>query len=166
MKTAVLAAAAALATAVLPRSAVLDLGTVQKYFPQVTREEYSGTNRTSSGDPTATRIVIFVNGDASKKVTISVDRYATGRDALAAYHQAVEKSKIPGFAPIGVPVVGQAAFAGKVTRGAETHLGIGAVNGKLVIGATLAGYAPTDANLHKLSSLLRTESTVAPTLSS
>ena len=43
------------------------LSTVQKYFPQVAHELYSGRNTTATGLPTATRSVIFVNGDASKK---------------------------------------------------------------------------------------------------
>jgi hypothetical protein len=78
------------------------LSFVQKYFPQVIREQYSGGNGTAAGNPTATRSVIFVNADNSKKVTLTVDHYANGRDALAAYREAVSKSKIPGFAPVTV----------------------------------------------------------------
>ena len=128
---------AASAATVLPRGAVVGLSVVQEYFPQVAREQYSGSNGTAAGNPTATRSVIFANEDASKKVTLTVDRYARGRDALSAYREAVAKSKIPGFAPLSVPVFGQATFAGRVTRGAETHLGVGALDGNLVVGAKL-----------------------------
>jgi len=152
-----LGAATAPPSAVLPRNAIVELSIVQKYFPEVTRERYSGMNQTAAANPTATRSVIFANGDGSKKVTLTVDRYASGGDALTAFHQAVAKSKIPGFAPISVPVIGQSSFAGSVTRGKETHVGMGAVDGNLVVGATLAGYAATDANLQHLISLARVE---------
>lgn len=151
----------AAAATVLPRNVILGMNIVQEYFPEVTREQYSGSNGTAAGNPTSTRSVIFVNADASKKVTLTVDRYVNGRDALAAYREAVSKSKIPGFAPISVPVIGQSTFAGRVTRGTETHLGVGAVDGNLVVGATLAGYSATDANIHKLSSLARAEDAAA-----
>jgi D-alanyl-D-alanine carboxypeptidase len=146
-----------LGASVLPRNVIVGLSVVQERFPQVRREQYSGGNGTAAGNPTATRSVIFVSDDASKKVTLTVDRYASGRDALSAYREAVQKSKIPGFAPMGVPVIGRMTFAGRVTRGTETHLGLGALDGNLVIGATLAGYAPSDASVYRLSSLARTE---------
>ncbi len=157
LAVALLGAATAPPSAVLARSAIVELSTVQKYFPEVTRERYSGVNKTAAANPTATRSVIFANGDGSKKVTLSVDRYASGGDALTAFHEAVAKSKIPGFAPISVPVIGQSSFAGRVTRGNETHIGMGAVDGNLVVGATLAGYSATDANVQHLISLARVE---------
>ncbi len=157
LAVALLGAVAATPSPVLPRSAIVELSTVQKYFPQVAREQYSGMNKTAAANPVATRSVIFASSDGSKKVTLSVDRYASGGDALSAFHVAVAKSKIPGFAPITVPVIGQSSFAGRVTRGNETHVGLGAVDGNVVVGATLAGYAATDANLQHLISLARLE---------
>ncbi|HEX3456538.1 MAG TPA: hypothetical protein VHR97_01155 [Candidatus Baltobacteraceae bacterium] len=157
LAVALLGAAAATPSPVLPRSAILELTTVQKYFPQVTREQYSGMNKTAAANPVATRSVIFASGDGSKKVTLTVDRYASGGDALSAFHQAVAKSKIPGFVPISIPVIGQSSFAGRVTRGNETHVGIGSVDGNLVVGATLAGYSATDANVQHLISLAHLE---------
>jgi D-alanyl-D-alanine carboxypeptidase len=153
--------AIASAASVLPRSVVMELSAVREYFPQVTREQYSGSNGTAAGNPTATRSVIFANADASRKVTITVDRYATGRDALSAYREAVTKSKIPGFAPLTVPVIGQATFAGRVMRGSETHLGIGALDRTLIVGATLAGYGATDATVYRLGVLARAEDAAA-----
>lgn len=153
--------AAAAESGVLPRGVIVSVSAVQTYFPQVTREEHSGSNATAVGAPTATRSVIFANGDASKKVTLSVDRYASGRDASAAYRSAIAKSRIPGSAPITVPVLGQATFAGRVTRGSETHVGMGILDGNLIVGATLAGYSANDANLHKLWALARLEATAA-----
>jgi len=117
LAVAMLGAVAATPSPVLPRSAIVELSTVQKYFPQVMRERYSGMNKTAAANPVATRSVIFVSGDGSKKVTLSVDRYASGGDALSAFHIAVAKSKIPGSAPITIPVIGQSSFAGRVTRG-------------------------------------------------
>ncbi len=146
---------------VLPRSIVVGLSTVQKYFPQVAHEQYSGSNSTAAGNPTATRSVIFINGDASKKVTITVDWYATVRDASAAYKEAVSKSKIPGFSPLKVPTIGQATFAGRVTQGKETHVGIGALNGNLIVGATLAGYPATSENVRRLVALTVAEQAAA-----
>jgi hypothetical protein len=149
--------ATAAPSAMLPRGAIVDLKAVQKYFPEVTRERYSGANVTAVGNPTATRSVIFANAGGSKKITLTVDRYASGGDALTAFHQAVAKSRVPGFVPITVPVIGQASFAGRVTRGSEAHLGVGAVDGNLVVGATLAGYAATDANVERLVALARAQ---------
>lgn len=146
---------------VLPRSIVVGLTTVQKYFPQVAHEQYSGSNSTAVGSPTGTRSVIYTNGDASKKVTISVDWYATARDASAAYREAVSKSKIPGSSPLKVPTIGQATFAGRVTQGNETHVGLGALSGNLIIGATLAGYPATSENVRRLVALTVAEQAAA-----
>src|SRR6266478_6931989 len=121
--------------------------------PQVTQEASTGQNLTAVGNPKATRSVIYANGDSSKKVTITVDQYESSTDASSAYQQAVEKSKIPGFKPVSVPNVGQEAFAGTVTMGAETHVGLGALIGKLIIGVTLAGYDATRDNIAKLVAL-------------
>lgn len=153
--------AAGVGQSILPRSIVVGKSTVQKYFPEVVQEQYSGSNSTAAGSPTGTRSVIFINGDGSRKVTISVDWYATVLDASAAYREAVTKSRIPGFSPLKVQTVGQATFAGRVTQGKETHVGIGALDGKLILGATLAGYAPTSRNIRNLVALLVAEQAVA-----
>ncbi|MBV8066326.1 MAG: beta-lactamase family protein [Candidatus Eremiobacteraeota bacterium] len=154
-------AAANAAVGLLPRSAIVGLSVVQKYFPQVTQEQYYGSNATAAGDPIATRSVIYVNDDGSKKVTLTVDRYVNGAAALSAYREAVAKSKIPGFSPLTVPTIGQATFAGSVTRGAETHLGVGALDASQVVGATLAGYSANESNVGKLSLLARVEAAAA-----
>jgi hypothetical protein len=159
--TALSVVSAIAAVHVLPRNVVLPLSTVQQYFPQVTREHYSGSNTTAAGNPIATRSVIFVSIDASRKVTLTVDRYATDHDAAAAYRAAVAKSKVPGFSPISVPVFAEATFAGRVTRGAETDVGIGALAGKLIVGATLAGYTATDSTIAQLTALTRLETSTA-----
>jgi hypothetical protein len=131
-------------------------------FPEITREANTGQNITAVGKPKATRSVIYANSDSSKKVTITVDEYASASDASLAYEQAVLKSKIvPGFKPISAPNLGQHAFIGTVTQGPETHIGLGALNGTLVIGATLAGYEPTSDNTAKLISLAQKEEAAA-----
>ena len=58
---------------VFPSEVVIPLGTVDSFFPQVTRVVSTGPNQTSLGNPQATIAVIYGNGDGSVKVTISVD---------------------------------------------------------------------------------------------
>ena len=146
---------------VLSRDFVVPLSVVDEFYPQVTREGSTGQNLTAVGNPKATRSVIYVNDDNSKKVTITVDQYESATDASSAYEQAVEKSKIPGFKPISVSLVAQKAFAGTVTMGAETHVGLGALVGKLIVGVTLAGYDATPDNVAKLVALAHKEDAAA-----
>src|SRR5205814_7099623 len=49
--------------------------------------------------------------------------------------------------------LGQNAFIGTVTQGDETHIGLGALQGTLIVGATLVGYDPTPDNIGKLVSV-------------
>lgn len=141
----------------LPRNFVVSLSVVEEFFPEVTKEASTGQNSTAVGDPKNTRSVIYANIDSSKKVTISVDQYENTTNASSAYQQAVAKSKIPGFKSVSVPTLGQKAFAGTVTSGGETHVGLGALVGKLVVGVTLAGYGATPQNITKLIALTRKE---------
>ena len=146
---------------VLPRSFIVSLSVVEEFFPEVTKEASTGQNSTAVGNPKNTRSVIYANGDTSKKVTISVDQYENTTDASSAYEQGVAKSKIPGFKPVSVPTLGQKAFAGTVTSGAETHVGLGALVGKLIVGVTLGGYDGTPQNVTKLVALTRKEDAAA-----
>jgi hypothetical protein len=103
-----------------------------------------------------------IDSDSSKKVTITVDQYPTASDALSAYQEAVAKSKtVPGFKPVPAENLGQNSFVGTVTQGGETHIGLGALHGMLIVGATLAGYDPTSRNTAKLISLAREEERAA-----
>ena len=95
LAVALLGAVAATPSPVLPRSAIVELSIVQKYFPQVMREQYSGMNKTAAANPIATRSVIFASGDGSKKVTLSVDRYASGGDALSRLPRSRRKKQNP-----------------------------------------------------------------------
>jgi hypothetical protein len=147
--------------AVLPANVVIPLSMVNRFFPEVTREASTGQNKTAVGRPKATRGVIYANAGGSKQVTVTVDQYKSPAEASSAYHLAVQKSKIPGFKPIAVAHLGQQAFAGTVTKGAETHVGLGALDGKLIVGVTLAGYEATPDNLAKLVEVARAEQTAA-----
>ena len=101
-------------------------------------------------------MVIYETGDGSKKVTITVDQYASSSEASSAYQQAVQKSQsVPGFKSVRVPTLGQQSFAGTVTMGAETHIGLGALDHKLIVGATLAGYDAAPDNTAKLVAVAR-----------
>lgn len=142
---------------VLLRKVVVPISVVNRFFT-VTREASTGQNLTAVGNPKATRSVIYANSDSSKKVTITVDQYTSPTDAASAYREAVQKSKIvPGFKPVSAPDLGQNAFIGTVTQGDETHIGLGALQGTLIVGATLVGYDPTADNIDKLVSLTREE---------
>ena len=148
--------------AVLARDVIVPLTVVTRFFPEATQEMSTGQNATAVRNPEATRSVIYTNGDKSKKVTISVDQYATSSDALAAYEEAVQKSRsVPGFRPIDAPNLGPQAFIGTVTQGTETHIGLGALRGTLIVGVTLVGYEASAATTAKLVSLAREEEKAA-----
>ena len=55
----------------LPRKVVVARSVVNRLFPEVTRQTSTGRNPTATSNPKATRIVIYANGDGSKKVTIT-----------------------------------------------------------------------------------------------
>jgi hypothetical protein len=147
---------------VLPRKVVVSIGTVTHFFPEITREASTGQNMTAVANAKATRSVIYANSDSSKKITITVDQYSTANDAASAYQEAVAKSKtVRGFKSVPAENLGQNTFVGTVTQGGETHIGLGARHGMLIVGATLAGYDPTPENTAKLISLTRAQERAA-----
>jgi hypothetical protein len=146
----------------LPRNVVVPLSVVSRFFPDITRETSTGRNSTATGHPKATRMVIYETGNGSKKVTITVDQYGSPSDASSAYQQAVQKSQsVSGFKQVTLPTVGQQTFAGTVTMGAETHIGLGALDDNLIVGATLAGYDATPDNTDKLVAVARMQGAAA-----
>jgi hypothetical protein len=147
----------------LPRKFVVSLRLVGQFFPEIIRTSSTGRDRTAVGNPEATRAVIYANADGTKLVTVTVDRYATVDDAAAAYREALDRSeKVPGFGPISLRLnVGQQSFAGTVTMGDETHVGLGALDGRRIFGATLAGFDATPDNLINLVSLARAQDAAA-----
>ena len=147
---------------VLPDSIVIPLSIVDSLFPQVTRVVSVGPDETGLGDPKATVSVIYGNSDGSVKVTITVDVYGSSKDASSAFQQALEASdRVPGFQPIRTPRLGQEAFAGSVTMGGETHIGSGVLNGRLIVGVTLAGFDATQQNISKLFAIIGIENAIA-----
>ena len=146
----------------LPRNVIVPLSGVSRFFPDITRETSTGPDLTATGNPKATRMVIYETGDGSKKVTITVDQYGSSSEASSAYQQAVQKSQsVAGFKPVPVPTLGQQTFAGTTTMGAETHIGLGALDHKLIVGATLAGYEATPDNVTKLVAAARMQGAAA-----
>ena len=113
--------------------------------------------------PIASRSVVFASADGKKKVTLSVDQYASAGDAAAAFQTAVQGSKAaPGFNPAATPNLGQEAFAGTSQVGAEMHFGLGARDGRLIMSVTHAGDIPvTPDNSSNLISLGGEELTTA-----
>jgi hypothetical protein len=158
-----LAACSETAPPLLPRDTVVPVSVVTEHFPEITKEASTGPNETSVGKPLASRSVVFVSADGKKKVTLSVDQYASASDAAAAYQTAVEGSKAaPGFSPAAAPSLGQEAFAGTSQVGAEMHFGLGARDGRLIMSATHAGDIPvTPNNTSNLISLGGEELTTA-----
>ena len=146
----------------LPRKVVVPVSVVNRSFPELSREASTGRNVTAVGNPIATRSVIYANKDTSKKVTITVDQYASASDASSAFQNAVQKSRtVAGFKPVTAANLGQDAFIGSVTQDGETHIGLGALDGTLIVGATLAGYDLTSVTTAKLVSLAREEEDAA-----
>ena len=153
--------APATSSGTLPRNVIVPLSEVSRLFPDITRETSTGRNLTATGNPKATRLVIYESGDGSKKVTITVDQYESSRDASSAYKQAQKSQSVPGFKPVRVPSLGQQAFAGTTTMDAETHIGLGTLDHKLIVGATLAGYDATPDNPTKLVAVARMQGAAA-----
>jgi hypothetical protein len=147
----------------LPRNTVLPVSVVTQYFPDVINEASTGPNETSVGKPVASRSVVFSSTNGKKKVTLSVDQYASAGDAAAAYQTAVQGSTAaPGFKPAATPNLGQEAFAGTSQVGAEMHFGLGARDGRLIISVTHAGDIPvTPDNSNNLICLGGVELTTA-----
>ncbi len=87
----------------LPEDVVVALDGVQSYFPEIERQTATGENSTAAGAPEATRMVIYEGGDG-RRVTISVDQYASSAAASAAFEQAIGKSEVvPGFVALPAP---------------------------------------------------------------
>ena len=158
-----LAACGDAAAPLLPRDTVVPVSAVTQYFPGVTKEASTGPNETSVGKPVASRSVVFVSADGKKKVTLSVDQYASTSDAASAYQSAVQGSKAaPGFNHAATPSLGQEAFAGTSQVGDEMHFGLGARDGRLIMSATHAGDIPvTPDNSNNLITLGGEELTTA-----
>lgn len=53
--------------------------------------------------------------------------------------------------------MGRQSFAGSVTQGSETHVGLGALQDNFVFGATLAGFDATADNVAALVGLARAQ---------
>jgi hypothetical protein len=146
----------------LPCNIIVPLGVVNRYFPEVTIETSMGPDATALGNPVATRAVMYGSSDGAQRVTISVDRYPTAADASAAYQQAVSGSQAaPGFSLLPAPDLGEQAYAGTSTNGEETHVGLGSLNGELIVAATIAGFDATSDNIAKLIGLAREEQNAA-----
>jgi hypothetical protein len=140
---------------VLPRDTVVPRRTVAASFPNVTVEAGVGPNETTVGDAAGSISVVFTDPGGTKKVTLSVDAYASTDAAASAFRSAIAASEAaPGFRPSDSPGLGEEAFAGTSQVGAEMHYGLGARDGRLIVSATHAGDIPvTPANAASLADL-------------
>jgi hypothetical protein len=132
----------------LPRNVVVPLKIVARYFPEITVVVRSGNDETATGSPLATRSVAFANAAGTKKVTISVDSFGS-----ASMRRPPTALRLPRVRP------------SRVSQGSETHVGLGVLVGNLTVGATLAGFEASSANVGSLVSLARAEVAVAKALS-
>jgi hypothetical protein len=87
-------------------------------------------------------------------VTITVDDADSERCVVGLSGAVVKRKAVPGFEEIPADNLGENAFIGTVRR-EETHIGVSALHGVLIVGATLAGYDPTPENTAKLICLTR-----------
>jgi hypothetical protein len=147
----------------LPRDTIPPVSAVTQYFPDITKETATGPNETRVGKPAASRSVVYESEDGKKKVTLSIDRYASESEAASAYQTAVEGSKkAPGFKPAASPNLGDESFAGSSQIGEEMHFGLGARAGNLIVSATHAGDIPVSPeNTENLTTLARETLTTA-----
>jgi hypothetical protein len=147
----------------LPLEFIISRRLVGQFFPEIVQTTSTGRDETAVGKPEATRAAIYANADGTKLVTVTVNRYPTVDDAAAAYREALDKSEAArGFGPISLRLnVGKQSFAGTATKDGETHLGLGALDGRLIVGATLAGFDATPDALINLVALARAEDAAA-----
>ncbi|HKD86571.1 MAG TPA: hypothetical protein VKB58_17615 [Terriglobales bacterium] len=143
--------------AVLSRNMLVPLKVVREFFPAISRLQGGEENASAVGNPTATRTAVYTTKDASKRVVLSVEQYASLGDALTAYQEAVKRTQVPELTPIALSNVGQDVFAGIVTQGGDTHVTIKTLDGDLLVGATLSGFDASTDNIAKLANLTRKE---------
>jgi hypothetical protein len=106
--------------------------------------------------------VTYATANGLLKVTISVDRYKRADDAALAYADAVQKSQsAPAFKLLPSSNVGEQSFVGTATDGSETNIGLGARDGNLILGVTLAGSDALPEEQAKLVALSVAEDAVA-----
>jgi len=145
----------------LRRDMFVSMSVVKDFFP-VSRNT-SGTHSSPFGKPVATRVEDYTSSDGSLKVSLTVDQYANPGEALSAYQEADQKSQSDETNPIAISSVGQQVFAYMVSKAGATRVSIIAVDGPLVVGATLSGYEATTDNISKLGDLTRKEVAQAST---
>ena len=156
------APATAASTQLLPDTIIIPIDAVSIYFPEIVTTASTGLDQTAVGKPVATRAVIYTSVDGMQKVTISVGQYATAGEASATYQDAVRASEIvPGSSALAPPGLGEQSFAGTVAMGAETHVGVGAQVGRLIVAATIAGYDATPDNVANVFALAAEETDLA-----
>ena len=130
---------------------------VNQYFDTITQQDSTGKDSTAQGTRRHQGRVLYQRRWFTKLQLPSIG-YRKSSDATSAYQTALQKSEdVPGFEPITIPSVGQQSFAGSVTQGGETHVGLGALDGNFVFGATLAGFDATPDNVTNLVGLARAQ---------
>jgi hypothetical protein len=141
----------------LRRNVVVSIKDIARLFPEIIKQTDSGADTGAPAQPLASRMVVFASRDGAKKLTLTVDQYKYGSQAVLAYEEAARKSDLPEFEPIAIANVGQKVFAGALKQGGETRILVAAVDDTILVAAILAGYEDTTENISKLADLARLE---------
>jgi hypothetical protein len=144
--------------ALAPRSVIVSLPITRMYFPDVNQQKETGINTLATGDPIASRQVIYSSSaDDNLRVTYAVDVYSSAQSAHAAYMEAIGKSLIAGgFQQLPDPHIGEESFAGtSAGEGGQAHVGVGVRIGNIVVGVTRAGYDTDPQTIKDIETLTR-----------
>lgn len=150
---AVRAVCAGAPSATLPLNVAPTLGEVQRFFPDVTRRVHSGPDPAAHGMPKGTIRAVFTTTDGKKTVTSTVAQYASASAAYAAFKASAARA-LTGARPVTLPRrIGQRSFS--VVGAQSASAAVGALDGALVVQASLKGYRPDQKAVENLAALAR-----------
>jgi hypothetical protein len=150
------------AGAMLSANVVPTAGEVQRFFPELRREARTGPDAAAVGAPKGSIAATYGSADEKKKLTVTAALYADVAAANAAYGSALARVQAAGAKPVALPRrIGQRSFAVTVERAGHDHVVVCALDGTVVAGTALVGYAADAHTIAKLASLTRTEDELA-----
>ena len=141
-------------SATLPLNVAPTLGEVQRFFADVTRRVHSGPDPAAQGSPKGTIASVFATADGKKTVTVTVAQYPSATAAYSAF-RATETRAASGGREVAMPHrIGQRSFSVTDTTTASAAV-VGALDGALVVKASLKGYHLDKTSFEKLVALTR-----------
>jgi hypothetical protein len=147
------------ANATLPLNVAPTLGEVQRFFPDLARRAHTGPDPAAQGSPKGTIAAVFITADGKKTVTATVAQYASPTAAYAAFRESAARARSAAN-PVALPRrIGQRSFC---VVGAKTAFAVvGALDGALVVEASLKGYRLDKTTVEKLVALTRMADEIA-----